>query len=262
MAGQELSNIKNASDFLAIQLLISVDGRGLKQQGQTPHVNTCVLDGSALLSGGDYIQAVKVRGNLLPSAERSSRGRRTGPVWCDAGCNAWGTLAHISQSCARTHRLRCGRHNSVLDLILKRIESSGHMVIKEPVIPTGVGRRKPDLVALVDDVAYVVDVTITSDCNDMSGPYEEKVCYYARLDVIDWVDRVYPGKPCVFGAVVLNWRGALHHASSRLLRKMGLSAYDETLMSVRVLTYTANLFRHYNRSTTRGPTTEPDMDEA
>ena len=47
----------------------------------------------------------------------------------------------------------------------------------------------------------------------MSGPYEEKVCYYARLDIIDWVANVYPGKPCVFGAVVLNWRGALHNAS-------------------------------------------------
>ena len=37
VAGQELSNSKNASDFLAIQLHISVDGRGLKQQGKTPH---------------------------------------------------------------------------------------------------------------------------------------------------------------------------------------------------------------------------------
>src|SRR5688572_25922287 len=142
VAGRVLSNGKDAHDLLATQLHSSVDGRGLKQQGQTPHVNTWVTDGSALLSGGDYIQAVKVRGNLLPSAERSSRGRRTGPVWCDAGCNAWGTLAHISQSCARTHRLRCDRHNSVLDLILKRIEAKGHSVIREPVIPTGVGRRK------------------------------------------------------------------------------------------------------------------------
>ena len=114
VAGRVLSNGKDANDLLAIQLYASVDGRGLKQQGQTPHINTWVTDGSALLSGGDYIQAVKVRGSLLPSAERSSRGRRTGPVWCDAGCNAQGTQAHISQSCARTHCFRCDGHNSVV----------------------------------------------------------------------------------------------------------------------------------------------------
>ena len=33
----------------------------------------------------------------------------------------------------------------------------------------------------------------------MSGPYGEKVRYYARLDVIDWVARVYPGLPCEVG---------------------------------------------------------------
>ena len=36
VAGRGLSNSKDAKDFLAIQLHTSVDGRGLKQQGQTP----------------------------------------------------------------------------------------------------------------------------------------------------------------------------------------------------------------------------------
>ena len=73
------------------------------------------------------------------------------------------------------------------------------------------------------------------------------------LNVIDWVAQVFPGSPCEFGVVVLNWRGVLHHALSSLLRKLGVSAMDETLMSCRVLTYTANMFRHFTRSTVRGP---------
>jgi hypothetical protein len=83
--------------------------------------------------------------------------------------------------------------------------------------------------------AYVVDVTTTSDCNYMSGPYEEKFSYYAIPDVIGWVANVHPEKPCVFGAVVLNWRGAIHHASSRPLCRLGVSAADETLMATCVL---------------------------
>ena len=93
---------------------------------------------------------MKVRGNLVPTAERTSRGRRQGSVMCDAGCNAQGTLAHISQSCARTHFLRCDKHDLVLGLIIEKIESRVHEVIREPSIPTGDGRHKPDLVARVD----------------------------------------------------------------------------------------------------------------
>ena len=120
---------------------------------------------------------VKVQGNLLPTAERTSRGRRQGPVICDAGCNAQGTLVHIFQSCARTHFLRCDRHDSVLSLIIEKIKSRGHEVIRELNIPTGDERRKPDLEARVNGVAHVVDVTITADCNDMSGPYGDKFRY-------------------------------------------------------------------------------------
>src|SRR6218665_3088997 len=63
------------------------------------------------------------------------------------------------------------------------------------------------------------------------------------LIIIDWVATVYPGLPCDFGAVVLNWRGALHQESSALLRRLGVNGDDETLMSIRVLTYTANMFK-------------------
>ena len=104
----------------------------------------------------------------------------------------------------------------------------------------------------MDGVAHVVDITVTADCNDMGGPYGDKVRYYARLDVIDWVANVYSGLLCEFGAVVLNWRGSLHHASSALLRRLGVSAEDETLLSIRVLTYTATMFKHHARSTVSG----------
>lgn len=59
------------------------------------------------------------------------------------------------------------------------------------------GRRKSDLVAQVDEVAYLVDVSITSDTNDMSCPHEEIVSYYRSRDVIDWVAKVLLGG-CVY----------------------------------------------------------------
>lgn len=69
MAGQVLDTGRVVKSLLAIQL--SVDGR---QQVQTPHICNWMWNGSQLLSGGHYISATKVRGNLLLTQERSS--------WC------------------------------------------------------------------------------------------------------------------------------------------------------------------------------------
>ena len=166
VAGQVLETGRDAQRLSATQLYASADGRGLRQQRETPHVNRWVRDGSQLLSGGDYIEAIKVRGNLLATQERSSRGRRIVPPMCDAMCNATGSLAHISQSCTMTHLLRCARHDSVLDFIVTRAVARGHPVVRRPVIPTRVGRRKPDLIALVNGAVLVIDVTIVADsCN-------------------------------------------------------------------------------------------------
>lgn len=251
VAGQVLDTGKDVKRLLATQLYTSVDGRGLRQQRQTPHVNNWVCNGSQLLNGGDYIQSVKVRGNLLQTQERSARGRRTVPTMCDAGCNAQGTLAHISQSCTRTHRLRCARHDSVLDYIIAKAEAKEHSVIREPVIPTRAGRRKPDLIAEVDGVILVVDVTIVADHCNLDRPFREKVDYYHTSDVTDWIAAIYPSRECEFGAVVFNWRGALDRNSSAILRRLGVSAMDETLLSCRVLTFTSCMFKAFTQSTVR-----------
>src|SRR6218665_1753435 len=252
VAGVELKSGKDALDLMSDKLHKSVDGRDLRYQHQTAHVNNWVTSGNTLLSGGDFILCLKVRGNLLPSAERSTRGRRTELIKCEAGCNSVATLAHISQSCTRTHRLRCARHDSVLDVVIQGIEVRGGTTIREPNIPTKQGARKPDLVALVGETAYVVDVTITADCSDMQRPYDEKVDYYKRPEIIEWVARSFPGKPCVFGAIVLNWRGAMCKKSSELLRDLGVSVKEDTIMACRVLSFTSNMFRHHSRSTETG----------
>jgi hypothetical protein len=151
----------------------------------------------------------------------------------------------------RTHRLRCERHNSVLEFIVNRAIAMRHDVVREPVIPTRAGRRKPDLVALVDGSVLVVDVTIVSDQWNLNTPFTEKVDYYNTDDIKAWLAASYPGKTCEFGAVVFNWRGALNLKSSALLRRLGVSARDETLLSCRVLTFTANMFKAFTRSTVR-----------
>src|SRR6218665_3712748 len=98
----------------------------------------------------------------------------------------------------------------------------------------------------------IVDVTIVADNCNLDRPFEEKVTYYNTADIVDWITATYPGKLWEFGAVVFNWRGALDRRSSVLLRRLGVSAGDETLLSCRVLTFTSSMFKFFTQSTQAG----------
>lgn len=68
----------------------------------------------------------------------------------------------------RTHRLRYARHDSVLDFITDKAEAKARSVVREPVILTRAGRRRPDLVAEIDDRVLIVDVTCR-ECDSAKG---------------------------------------------------------------------------------------------
>lgn len=251
--GKEMVTTLECSQLQAVALHRTCDGKGLWQSNSCPSVNSWVTDGTSLLTGGDYIQAVQVRGNLLPSGERTTRGRREAPPMCEAGCNAVSSLGHISQSCTRTHRLRTSRHNSVVQFIDGALTKKGNTVLVEPVIPTCHGNRKPLLVIINETEAKIVDVTITADLFDMGNAYQQKVDYYnyRNEDVLRWVSEQFPGRVITNDAVVVNWRGAINSRSSRLLSEIGINLYDQKIIAVQVLTFTYSMFRHYSRSTTR-----------
>ena len=100
-----------------LRLHASFDGRGLSNCSEVKSANSWVSDGSSLLTGGNFLRAIKVRGNLLPTDTRCSRGGRV-PLLCDAGFGSRGSLGHILQSCSRTHDQRVHRrHNRVCDLL-------------------------------------------------------------------------------------------------------------------------------------------------
>ena len=73
--GVSITSGENLRVALANDLHDSVDGRGLRESDLVPHQHQWVADATSLLSGANYIGAVKVRGNLLPSAVRAARGR-------------------------------------------------------------------------------------------------------------------------------------------------------------------------------------------
>ena len=157
----------------------------------------------------------------------------------------------ISQSCARTHLLRTARHDNILGFIEESCRENLHDYVREPTIPTSEGVRRPDLIVKIGECAYVVDLTISSDHVHLSTPYQAKVPYYDRYDIRQWVLTRFGCRDVTFSAIVYSWHGCTLPESVSTLDRIGMSRYKQIIPIIRVLTYTANMHRLFNRSTTR-----------
>ena len=161
--GMRITSGENLRVALAADLHSSVDGRGLCESDLVPHQHQWVAEGTGLLSGANYISAVKVRGNLLPSAVHAARGRTGISVLCGA-CQRPGSLGHILQVCPRTHGSRVSTHDRIVTLVQITAGKAGWSCIREPAIPTTAGLRRPDLIFHHPSRStFVLDVTIVAD---------------------------------------------------------------------------------------------------
>lgn len=214
----------------------SVDGRGLRGATQTP-VSAAFLDGSALMKGGIYSKAVRLRGALLPTKSRSARGRLEPDVMCDL---CFGrrvhSLGHILQQCPAVAGARTLRHNTILDGAVQALQQSGYRVLKEHPIPTPAGLRYPDIVCWRGNRSWVIDVQVVADsaAADLHVAHERKVSYYNVAAVTEKVKEC-SGYPPVVSSLTLSWRGVVAPASANTWSALGLSKAALKLAVVRAL---------------------------
>jgi hypothetical protein len=231
------------------------DGLGLKENAEVGWVNNWVTGGTRLLSGSSYIKCLKIRGNLWYTRARASRGRAEAAPFCDAGCNARETLGHMVQSCARTHDLRVQRHDRLNLYLMDRCALLGYQTHLEPIIPTTAGNRRPDVVLRKDGTIYVLDTSVVADSGaaNLTDAYRRKTAYYRTQEITEWIraNLGQPGDRVVFGALIVNWRGALSRFSEALLAEIGLPRYDTQVLVVKSLEGTVRCAEIFMRRTTR-----------
>ena len=75
-----------------------MDGAGLAQSNLMQQQHQWLANALSLLSGANFIGAVKVRGNLLVTAVQGARGRPLASTNCDVFGRPE-TLGHILQVC-------------------------------------------------------------------------------------------------------------------------------------------------------------------
>lgn len=186
----------------------SVDGRGLQGAYLIP-VSAAFLDGSALMKGGDFSKAVRLRRALLPMKSRSARGRLEPDVACDL---CFGrrieSLGHILQQCPAVAGVRTLRHDKILNGAVQALQQAGYLVMREHAIPTPAGLRYPDSVCWRGNTSWVIDVQVVADsaATDLHVAHERKVEYYNVAAVSSAVLELSGNTP-TFSSLTLSWRG-------------------------------------------------------
>ena len=91
--GSVVATRQGLRGLLANQLHCSVDGRGLVRSSQVPSQHRWVTAGTTNVRGGAFVNAIKIRGGLVATALRRSRGF---PNY-DKSCDCCGHLTGVSQ---------------------------------------------------------------------------------------------------------------------------------------------------------------------
>ena len=249
-AGVGLRTREDALRAWKIALCNSIDGKGLSDHnGIKPH--GFMASGSSLMTGGEFVSVSKIRGNLVSTKGRQSRGRPLVDPKCDCCKREYESLAHVLQVCPRTHESRVARHDNILDCVEKALKEQKAEVLVEPRIPTPEGIRKPDLVVRKEGVVYVMDCQIVADNADLQKSHLSKTLYYDKREIRDFaLSRLPSEREVVFSSITLNWRGEISIESVRLMeQKLKLSSKLKAMLALKVLEGGSRIRRHFSRST-------------
>ena len=102
------------------------------------------------MTGSGHIGCIQLKGRLVYTALRPSRGRPGASPLCDA-CRATETVGHIRLGCPITYEARNSRHDGVNKYPNETLIKRGFTTIVEPHIHTPAGLRYPDIVAFKGD---------------------------------------------------------------------------------------------------------------
>lgn len=235
-------------------LYATVDGAGLEFSSEVPVANVWRDEGTSLMTGGAFVAAVKIHGNLVATRHRATRGksRAGGDRYCDAGCRKPETLAHISQKCMRTWAPRIERHDRIVKYVMVRLKECGWSVKKEVHIPFKGTYKKPDIVAKKGADVFVTDVTVTADNHHPDEAHDNKVELYDIKEIRDHLKKeAEEGQEPVFkfSAVALSWRGVWSLKSATDLQWAGLKKHDLKIITVRALEGGKRIVSWHRKST-------------
>lgn len=212
--------------YWAEKLYLANDGKDLIGSDTHKSSTEWVSVNRKHFSGRDYIQNTWVKINALPTKVRLSRGRPDKDTTCRAGCSSTETAYHVIQECFRSHGGRLLRHNRVVDLLAGDL-SKRYVVDLEPKLVINSRLLKPDIIAVLNDSAYVLDPQIV---NGSALDYSARTKVKKYRDIPDFDETIkakYKVASVVHLSCTITYKGVWAKRSIKDMKSLGL--LDKTL---------------------------------
>lgn len=223
MMGSQL-NTKEAVDRAnAIKLEESFYGGGTQQTSNDSASSAFISSPPASWTGEDYVRAIKLRTNCLPT-----RGLPYGPReerMCRAGCGRVESLSHVLQKCPLGHTKRIIRHNYIVRRICRMARGKGWEVSEEPHIRDSRGvLNKPDMVCVKNNIVIIADVGVSWEApRSLSESYLCKKAVYEQPEFLTIMEQRYPGNDIKVLPFIIGARGIWCRESSCLLEELSIN---------------------------------------
>lgn len=248
--------------YHARRLHDGVDGGPLKYASAARDTHAWLRSKSHMLTGRNFIHAVKLRINALPVLSRLRRGTDATRL-CRAGCREQiESLDHVLGTCKVSRDMITYRHNKVVKRIASFTKQKGFTVLTEPRIKLTAKSNteefsrsgeyvQPDLILCgKDNVATVLDVCICGTYRPPNREHTEKIRKYNLPDVKDFVRVKFPeARRFRASAVVLSNRGILSSLSLKILKTLGLNKGAIQTLVVAAIEGSIAVFQNWTRRT-------------
>lgn len=207
-------------------LYASVDGSELKLCSEES-ASVAWLRRPHGIPSADFKNYARIRINALPTRKRVNRGK-AGPTRCRACGLVDETLAHVSQTCPRTHEARILRHDCLVKRITGGLRDKKYEVETEHLYKLHGGNMKPDIVATISDetrgrISVICDVQVVSGTDPQTWHSNKTDKYNDRADLKSAIRTRHLSTDVQTVAATLTWRGVWVPESFRALRELGLS---------------------------------------
>jgi hypothetical protein len=118
------------------------------------------LSTNPVFKGKKFVQALQIVSNQLPTRVMLHRGRGDDQMKLCRNCKRTKeTIMHVLNECNSVHDSICKRHNNLCNKLSKDLTKKGYEVWKEQTFTVDREHYKPDIVALRNNQAWILDVT-------------------------------------------------------------------------------------------------------
>lgn len=223
----------------------SYSGNGLRQGRKQPASNDWVINPPPYWSGYDYIKAIQLRGNLLPT-----KGIPSNPPHerrCRMGCDRNESLSHVLQKCPAAHWPRIRRHDQIVTLVRRIAEKKGWIVDVEPRIRCTDGTLKvPDLVLQKGSRVVISDVAVSWEGpSPMALAAQNKAALYSGPMFMNAMQNRYPGRIFVMAPLIVGARGIWCEDNNILSNVLSLSRQDIRSIINKTIQGSISIHRHF-----------------